>query len=263
MAKVLFFLTIFLCRNLLACTLFSINQESHTYVGNNCDTKDPAYGYYFVEPGGKGKHGAIYFGSDRDKQSAINEVGLFYADAAIPHWPLETYPIDTNSCDLRKKLMQECSTVEDAVKLFKKYSTRLFAFVHMLVADRTGKSVVIEWDGEELKFIQKKGNVQVATNFIISKINDEEFISCKRYRNAMALLRTHVVSTETCREALVVTHGDFTLYSLLDDLKSGLIYLFVGHDYEKVCLLNISEELKKGPSVVKISNIPLRPYTIK
>jgi hypothetical protein len=245
---------------LFACTLFSVNQgESLAYVGYNGDdqSEDHAYEYYYIEPGKDGKYGAIYFGSDKDKQSAINERGLFYANAAIPSWPLEKYPQDNALYEegFKRKLMQECATVEEAVQLLKTCKTKLFAFVHTLIADRTGKSVLVEWNGEELQIIKKKGSFQVATNFLISQIEDENRISCTRYRNARDRLTTHKASLGTCRAVLAATHLDHTRYSLIGDLQSGSIYFFTEHDYEKVAVINVSEELQKGPVAVKISNV--------
>lgn len=254
-------LCIYFTNVLFPCTIFSIaNDEKYAYVGNNGDSVDGTYNHCYVEPGLNGKYGAIYFGSDSDKQCGINDHGLMYVNAAIPYW--KCYPVDSETLyeeGMKRKLMQECATVDEAVVLLKNRKTKLFAFVHTLIADRKGRSVLVEWNGENLEFIDKKGDFQLATNFLISKMKDENNVSCKRYSAARHLLINKIASMETCRDVLAATCQDHTTYSLIGDLVAGQIYLFTNHNYEDVAIIDITKELQKGAGVVDVSFFSNKP----
>lgn len=247
MIRFLFILMVCLNINLFGCTIFLFQDENNVLAGNNCDTSWQPIKRMHIEPGNDFKYGALYFGSISYEQCGINEYGLFYANAMIPEWPETSYQPIGSICkeDVRKKIMQDCKTVEEAVKLINNYKTILFINHHMLIADKTGKSAIVEWNGNKLNIIWKKNNHQIATNFILSDV-DENLISCKRYITAKEKLSSQNVSIEICRNVLDATHQKDTLYSIVADLKNGIIYLYLDHDYENVVRLNVIDELNKG-----------------
>ncbi len=259
MIRFIVILMILVSKNLFACTIFSVNQdESSVLVGSNCNAAK-SYEYYHIEPGNDLKYGAIYFGASSCSQSGINEHGLFFAYASLSKWTEEKYQPYGLVCteDIRKKILQECTNIEEAIELIKKYQSNIFIDHHMLIADRTGKSVIIEWDGNKLNIIPKKDRYQIATNFILSHIEDVNLVSCKRYIDTNKILNSQNVSIETCRDVLKATHQKFIVFSLVADLKKGLIYLFSNPNYENVAKLDVIEELnkKESPVSLKLSSL--------
>lgn len=69
---------------------------------------------HIIEPGNDLKYGAIYFGSPNYEQCGVNEHGLFYANATIPEKNYQPIGM-TYKEDVRKKMMQDCKTVEEAI----------------------------------------------------------------------------------------------------------------------------------------------------
>ena len=61
-----------------ACTIFTVSSGDSVLFGNNEDYSNPAT-YYWVEPSGNGRYGAVYFGFDNLwPQGGVNEKGLAF-----------------------------------------------------------------------------------------------------------------------------------------------------------------------------------------
>ena len=256
--KIIFLIAMVLQAQIFACTIFNaegVNGE--VLVGNNCDCRVLSYAQYHVEPGDDSSYGAIFFGSE-NPQSAINECGLFFGNATFRSWSEEEYlPEDMlYEGDFRRKLMQECATVEEAIELCLKYSASMFIDHHMLISDSHGKSAIIEWDGTKLNVIRKSEGYQVATNFVISHIENEDEVSCRRYLTATELLKTEEMSADSARGVLEATRQANALFSLVGDLSNKVVYLYYSRqNYDDVVVIDVMKELQKGKQIVNISSL--------
>ena len=95
-------------------------------------------------------------------------------------------------------VMQTCATVDEALELLR--SVRVWfpeEGNHWLMADATGKSVIIEWSPHDHKMMvfDKPGPFELLTNAALQE--GEEFLkeNCPRYRKAKPLLEIGVGST--------------------------------------------------------------------
>lgn len=238
---------------LYPCTMFKINKNGKVLVGNNEDYIDPITKAWFT-PAEKGKYGTVYFGySDMFPQGGINDQGLIFDGFSAAKMKVEnTTGKEEFKGNLIEKVMSECASVEEAVKLFNRYSLHRLESAQLMLVDKTGDSVIIEGD----VFHRDKGEIQVVTNFYLSQLPKGAPIPCERYKRAAAVLEKGSASLATCRAALSAAHNEGekvnTLYSNIYDPVKKLIYLYYFHNFEEVVVIDLEKELKKGKHIIDI-----------
>jgi len=226
------------------CTIVYAANDSVALAGNNEDVADETANIQFL-PAGDGKLGRIYFGFDvaNFPQGGMNEAGLFFDAAAgdrvvvVPRDPGK--PVVEGQLIL--KAMEECSTVDEVVRLFETYdfSGRMNGFY--LVGDRFGSSVVIEPD----TIIRKHGSYQIGTSAQFPSEVAATGTTDHRHRIASRLLEeSDELSVDLMRRILSAVHWEegrgsrtTTLYSYIGDLKNRVIYVYNFHDFEAVATL--------------------------
>lgn len=131
---------------------------------------------------------------------------------------------------LRTAMMSRCATVEQAVKLLAE-------------------------NGMRFKILRRKGDYQVATNFVQSQVPPEK-VTCQRFRTATKMLAaSKEASVDLCRSILKATHVSGTQYSNVCDLVNGDVYLYHYHNFDRVVRLNLKEELSKGKREVELKEL--------
>jgi tetratricopeptide (TPR) repeat protein len=236
-----------------SCTIIYASDGKIALAGNNEDWNRPIGNIWFL-PAEKGKFGRVYFGwrfnGVRYPQGGMNDQGLFFdgatAESVVVPRDKNKIPYEGN---LILKAMEECSTVEEALKLYDRYDVSGSWGGQYLIGDRFGNSAIIE----PQTIVRKKGKYQIATNFYQSKTKPES-ITDTRYRIAKELFeKSERISVDLFRRILNATHQEkysgfmtATLYSNICDLKKGEIYIYNFHNFEDVVKINLQEELKKG-----------------
>jgi tetratricopeptide (TPR) repeat protein len=251
------------------CTIIYASDDRTALAGNNEDRTNP-FPIIWFQPGEDGKFGYMCFGFQSgwpktegfQWEGAVNEKGLFYDFATTDEVKVPHDPNKPDSWWLTGKMIMECSTVEEAIKLFSEYNFKGALWKgHYLIGDRFGNSAIIE----PLAVIRRDRKYQIATNFLQSK-TDPETSTDPRYPLASKLFeQSDKISVDLFRRILDDTHmenynGSFTvtLYSYIYDLAKGDVYIYNFHNYDNVVKLNIHEELKKGEHTHLISS--LFPY---
>jgi hypothetical protein len=247
------------------CTIIYASDGKMALAGNNEDWNRPIGNIWFL-PAEKGKFGRVYFGwrfsGVRYPQGGMNDQGLFFDGATaenvvVPRDPSKL-PYEGS---LILKAMEECSTVEEVLKLYDRYDVSGSWGGHYLIGDRFGNSAIIE----PQTILRKKGKYQIATNFFQSKTRPENS-TCTRYRIASELFeKSESISVDLFRRILNAVHYEeysgsmtATIYSNICDLKKGEIYIYNFHNFEDVVKINLQEELKKGERFQSI--LSLFPY---
>ena len=231
--------------SVFACTGFCVSQGDLVLVGNNEDWKNP-FTKVWYEPAGDGKYGRVYFGFDNFyPQGGMNEKGLVFDGFATgPHKVKDSLNKPTYGGNLMDKVMSECATVDEALKLFDKYNLEFLERAMFFVADENGDSAIIEGD----KIIRKNGKYQIVTNFYQSEVKNGQ-IPCERYKIADAMLKeADDISVDLCKRVLAATHNEGqtpTVYSNVYDLKKRIVYLYHFHNFQNVMKIDLAEELKK------------------
>ena len=255
--------------NTTACTVFSSFQGNIALVGNNEDGKySTDVEIWFASPSG-GKFGRVCFGWKqllffKQAQGGMNDQGLFFDWALCPKSdpPKFSFHKKTATFSMPESLLSECATVEEAIEWLEHYNI-LFIRSHIMLADRTGNSAVVEWVDGKMNVIQKSGNYQIITNFWLSHPELGNY-PCPRYNIAMEMLTaTESISVEHVSSILKQTSqhdptgkGKYgTIYSNIYDLTNGNISIYYKQDFDHPYEINLNEELKKGKHSYKLESL--------
>ncbi len=229
------------------CTVIYGADQDHAFGGNNEDSPDPNTMIWFI-PAEDDKFGMALVGyDDFIWQGGVNDQGLFFDGLAVSdkvkvaQGNKPKYP-----GSLTMKALEECADVKCVKRLFEEYHAYDEWAHQFMFGDASGNSVIIE----PTTMIDGGAPFQVATNFYQSRTNLNQCRNCDRYWTARSLFeKGNPLSPELIRDILDEVHleGDYpTQYSTVYDLKRGLIYLYLFHNYGNEVLFNLEEELAKG-----------------
>ena len=104
----------------------------------------------------------MYVGyNDLSAQGGVNEKGLWFDAFRLPYKEVVSKQGEIYPGDLQDKLMAECSTVPEVLKMLEHYNRTSMSRYQWIFGDRNGNSVIIEGDAT----VPIKGKYQVVTNF--------------------------------------------------------------------------------------------------
>lgn len=246
--------------NMFPCTIFSYVSDNGVFIGNNEDYYYSAKPKIWIKPSKNKKYGRICFGWYQNiifpiAEGGINEKGLFIDGAMCPELRNTNSNKNNPPPDFIDKLLSGCANVNESIDWLKNYNfTPAF---HLLIADKSGESVIIEWNNGNLITIESDENFQVITNFWL---NDKEagYFPCERFNMAESYLKeNNIIQQESFLEILEKTSQKYqdagTLYSNLYDLNKGDIVIYYKSDFKNAIKLNIFEEILKGEKEYDIS----------
>jgi hypothetical protein len=245
-----------------ACTIFSAADESGVWVGNNEDWNNLENSVFFFPPAGN-KYGRMIIRMDKKKVpfGGMNDQGLFFDWCALPRRSDIVFPEDRLNYNgtLCEKMLAECANVEEVIHLYKTYNDPWLYEGHILIADKTGASAIIEWGSDSLEVIRKEGPYQVLTNFNITKPELAGWYPCQRYTKANEMLQQlHSYSVERFRQILQAVHqegSNQTIYSNIYDLQHGVVYIYSMHQYDNAVVIDLDLELSKGENHYPVPDI--------
>lgn len=246
--------------NIFACSIFSALQDGANFFASNEDFyfKDPVV---CIEPGNKKNYSYIVFGWESYypsyPQGGVNEKGVCLDWATVPSQKFIDDPTKKQlDEDIFMKILKNCANVSEAIDLISKYNCSHFAEEHLLIADREGNSVVVEWNGSEVVFIKREGNYQVITNFNISnpKLG---WYPCNRFDKINDNFKSNKapITFDFLKDTLNDTHqeGEYpTIYSYIVNTKDMTITIYFQHNYDKRYILKFNDVLKKGRQKIKL-----------
>jgi penicillin V acylase-like amidase (Ntn superfamily) len=244
---------------LFACLILFITDGKNILVGNHEDWYAQDAEVTFV-PAHDNKMGMVYFdfASEGTPQGGMNTAGLFFDGTRTPYAP---YPENNSKpdckCYIWKKILEECSTAEQALSYVEKYKIPEIEDVHILFADRKGNSVIIGVYDGKLQVHRRSKNYQLLTNFNITNPSYGDEKPCPRFATAEAMLHLDSsVTVANIERILSKTHqDDLTVYSNIYNLTTGEVYVYSKTNFKKSVKLNLQDELKKGKHVVGISKL--------
>lgn len=240
----LFLFILLLGRSSIACTIVSCSLHGEVFAAANEDDVTPFSRIWF-NPRTSERYGSVCFGApDLQIGAAMNEYGLFYDFTA-------QYGIDPSKFDLKHpyngdvmfELIGKCKTVDEALAFLEKHNYT--AASQALLADATGNSVILHVGVQ----VKKNGNYQINTNFDIANLATGNY-ACGRYDISDKILsNAKSVSVPLLKNLLNLTHQEgelSTQYSNIYDLKRGIIYVYLFHDFENVYVIDLKKEITKG-----------------
>lgn len=231
-----------------ACTIFSCSRGGEVFAAANEDDTTP-FTRIWYNPATKDRYGSVCFGGpDMQVASAMNEHGLFLDFAAANYDISKLKQLNPYKGFLMWEVLGKCKNVKEAIAIIKKYDYNSPSQV--LLADKEGNSVLINPE----RIIEKKGDFQVNAN--CNSINGK--LSCRRPEIVNEeLSASKNISVDFFKSILNKTHQEgelTTLYSTVCDLKRGIIYVYLFHDYDHVYTIDLKTELKKGYRIENLAD---------
>lgn len=218
-----------------ACTLFVLTDETRAIFFNNEDWFNPVNRLWFV-PAGNDHLGCAFLGFDNGwAQGGLNTAGLAF------DWVSgfdEKYEPDPKLQPVRgnpsERMLESCTTVEEAVAFYRRYSEPDFTRSRILIADRTGASVVIAARDGRIHFSLLRGSRgfgwgRAALERELAK-HPEPTVA-----NGAAIL-----------QACLQPGDGGTKYSNAFDLKTGEIVVLPSPGKDGSATLHLDSELAKG-----------------
>jgi len=170
----------------------------------------------------------------------MNERGLAIGLMSVPEAqpPNDPKKVNINVLTGIRLVLDKARSVDEALSLLGAYN---FPFIeqHYLIADAHGNSAVVEFVDGEMKVIRNEQPWQVSTNFVLSRIPENDRWTCWRYTTAKETLGKvqGVLSDEEAMSLLkdVSQHGaSDTIWSLVYDMISGEIDIVMARNYDRV-----------------------------
>ncbi len=238
-------------RNLItnSCTIFTVSQNDEVFFANNEDYP-LKHGRIWFFPSLTGKYGVALFGYKLHNNvdiyvGGINDQGLCIDMNALRTQVSNPQPERQDYMGAPiQQMLEECSTIMDVLNWINDYNIFILETNQMHIADRTGDAIVLGLDPSgEPGFTRKNGNFIVSTNFNLLHPKRQ----CDRYETATTMLENmNELTHDYCRLILKNTAPSYTMYSNINDLKNGLIYLYSHSDFEREAVLDLKEEFSKG-----------------
>ncbi len=232
-----------------ACTIFTAKDNNNVLVGNNEDFMYQYSSDMWFAAASPGTFGRVCFANSNFVQGGMNEKGLFYDGASCPATQVpysEKKP--SLGMDLGEVVLSRCADVGEVVELLKQYNIPRAFGDHLLFADATGASVIMEWVDNKLEVIPGEGNYQIATNFFISKPELGGY-PCGRFDTVKSMLEeSKELSVDRFAEILGAAtqswDGGGTKYSNVYDLKNKKVYVYSRGDFSSSLEYDLADELK-------------------
>jgi len=252
-----------------ACTVFADSGGETVLAGRNWDMT-PCDPVMWLVPAHGTTHGRVCFGRHAGCEDGMNDQGLFVAVAATPASGRFESGDRPMWCPVALDfVLAHCANVEQATAWWEKQTnpginstiTRQHSFLgipcggryvnsgiggHVLMADKSGNSVVCEWVEGKFKPIRKTGRYQLMTNFLLSK-PEIGGSPCPRFNGVTKILsEAGAPSLTTCATALKAASTEFTRYSVVYDLIRGDVHIYCRGRFDNKKTVHLSEELRKG-----------------
>jgi hypothetical protein len=244
----------------LACTTLLATKDGVVLAGHNEDMPGSNHMVNFI-PAASGHFGccSISWGADWTV-CGVNDQGLFLGDESLSRtgWSRDPAKADYPG-NPRLEILQTCATVADVQRFFETHNISLLDELSFPIADRNGSSKIVEYANGKVQFVTEKTWYQVSTNFLRT-LHPGDVVPSRRFYIAKNMLEDATeLSVPLIRSVLSATHQEGinvqTIFSCICDLKKGDIYLYFMHDFGKVIMFNLDEQLKKGHQSSKLPSL--------
>jgi choloylglycine hydrolase len=195
----------------------------------------------------------------------MNEMGLAVSTMTDPtgSWAIDPEKDTLGAAEARRVILDHAKDVEAAIALLSQYNVSYTgtSVSHVLLADRSGHSALLEWVDGAMKVIRNEQPWQVSTNFRVYGAQDEINMAISQYRangtiagdNLGKNRWRYVTAWETLRKAdgslspqqgmdlLSTISMDFsrdgtrilTHYSVVYDLVTGDVQVVTDRNYQR------------------------------
>ncbi len=218
-----------------ACTIFVLTNGRRAFFANNEDWSDPRTRIWFV-PETEARHGCVFVGFQNHwAQGGMNTKGLAfdwvagYKETYVPGSDLQSVKGNPS-----EEMIQTCATVDDAIRFYQRYREPSFSYARILIADRTGASVIVRASGGHLEF----DKARCSRGFGYAGETVQKLLATNPPPSAG---RASQILRACLQEGAYATK-----YSNVFDLKSGDIFLEPLPGQEAEAKMGLVQELEKG-----------------
>jgi len=179
----------------------------------------------------------------------MNEHGLAIGMAAVPPGNRQADPAKETfgSIGIIREMLDHARNVDEAVAILMDHNIDFKGGppVHYLMADKDKKSVLVEFYRGELRVIENEQPWHLATNFLLSSVEDPQDGNCWRYNTIDARLieEQGMLDTKSAMELLRDVSQDITQWSVVYQMAQGEVSVAMGRDYAQVHNFEISDYL--------------------
>jgi hypothetical protein len=166
----------------------------------------------------------------------LNEKGVAIGIMAVPYVELPNDPQKKTLSDLSfvRLVLDYAENTEHAISLIQQYNISMNEVpLHFLIADKTGKSALVEFVNNKMQVMYNQEAFQVSTNFIVSNTLSNVLGKCWRYDKSYQTLleKSGQISSAEAKDILQGVSQSNTMWSTVYNLKSGDIQVVPGRKY--------------------------------
>jgi hypothetical protein len=179
----------------------------------------------------------------------MNEHGLAIGMAAVPPGDMRADPVKETfgSLGIIREMLDHARDVDEAIAILESHNIDFEGGppVHYLIADVNRKSVLVEFYHGKMNIIENEQPWHLATNFLLSSVDDPQDGNCWRYDTINARLNEAqgMLDTESAMELLKEVSQDITQWSVVYQMAQGEISVTMGRDYAHIRDFKISDYL--------------------
>jgi hypothetical protein len=230
-----------------------LTDIQHSLFCNNEDWSNPNTRIWFIP--GETHYGCAYVGFDNGwAQGGLNTEGLAFDWVAGYQEKWQPTPaMKALLGNPSRQMLETCANISQAIQFYRTHRERSFANAKILIADRTGASVIIGSKDGQLQFdhVRRTRGFGFGAQTLDKLLAEEPAPSVD---NGERILRS------------CLQQGQFaTKYSNIYDLRSKDIFLFPDPNQTIPVKLNLDAELKKGGHYYDMAHIheqqiqPIKP----
>jgi hypothetical protein len=247
-----------------ACSLFAaLGDPENSLYGRNFDWEySPALLLFKDSPGAYASVSMVdlaYFGFSGDQAinllklpleerrpllrtpsmpfDGMNEHGLVVAMAAV-QLEVMTFDPDKETIDsigVMREMLDRALDVDEALDILGRYNIRMNGpALHYLLADRSGKAVLVEFYKGVMHVIPNLQPWHIATNFITASVEGDPAGTCWRYDTISRRLDQTggKPSIQEALDLLAQVSQDITQWSVVYDMSNRAVNVVVGRQYD-------------------------------
>jgi hypothetical protein len=259
---------------LLACSAVTLAMDGKIVLGSNNDNQ--GVHKLIVTPPRDGLFGRICIARDVEPGwspfalRCMNDQGVALTAASVAETKT---PYDPDKPHFRynfiERIVAEAASVKQVLAMVKAYTLpeQHGVNVHIMVADRTGASAVIEWVDDELRIVPREGPFQVMTNYFLSKPDPYAGRPTRMARGTRLAAEAKeasvaVVATvlkEMSVHAMVKGKEVGTNESVAWDLTGRRVVVFYKRDFDHPLVLDMDTEMAKEARAVELDKLIPKP----
>ena len=176
----------------------------------------------------------------------MNEHGLVVGMAAVPPGQMQPDPNKETTGSLRviRKMLDHARDVDEAVAILQSYNIDMGGGppLHYLIADSSGRSVLVEFYQGEMVVIPNETSWHLATNFLRASAGESAEGRCDRYdkiNQRLAETEGQIATQDALDLLAEVSSQELTQWSIVYGMSTGDINVAMGRQYDNVHTLHL------------------------